>query len=183
VAVVNAYMGEDLPIRHSYVLDFLYDPGSNNNFIIPYPGTVPESPSRPVPLFEVYTLQKPAGLDAAGPIFSKEPEWEEPAFVHVERGLLALRKTPRPWVLNGSISPDCDRSSERWVSCAAELIVQAVRIRVDPSARRGLLPLALGRQRRLERAMAERLKEYEANRKQYPKLTQFYPRLFDVLRR
>lgn len=171
---VAAYTGEPRALRQIVFLSTLYDPGGQySNYIVPYP----KSADAKGP-FSVYVLQRPLGEKAGSPLFEPTVEWEELVFVSLEIDFARLGEGLFPRGRTNPIPgcPDLKR-------CAMGMIAKAVSRRLDAAAMgRAERKPAVTVEQKYVAAMARRLElEYEGGRQRYRTLSDFYPRLVELL--
>lgn len=175
VAELEAYVGP-LRGRMHIVVSPLFGEGGPS-YIVPYPYAGPGvKVGGP---FDVYAVRRIGDLLEPGSSYPLNSVWRELLCVATDGGLSVYgEQIARYSALRPAPGGECDGT---WVpSCAGYLIGTAVfsrlRARNEALARdwpgRDPGPIGL--------ALAERLKEYEADRKRYPTLLDFYPRLVAV---
>jgi hypothetical protein len=168
VADIEALLGIGLDSRSHYVLALLA--AHTHSFIVPYP--LPPA-SAGTKSFEVHTI-------AADPLPSSV--WQEPLYVFIDPSFYYFEKLniPDPAAFYG---PDIARCRAVSPECTKHYVVSAIvehlnRKTQSPGQAAGDYPDE--RDRRYVKALSARLDEYERERKRYPTLWTFYPRLFSV---
>ena len=183
IRLVEGYVGRDLDSRVDLVLTAAYRPGTWCDYIIPYPYGGPHLKVKGP--FDVYALVGPRRSAGGLPDFGladpmRSGIWNELLYVIVEQGYVDHgEELQRYSVLQGSLADEC---MPEWEGCSKHIIVSAISERLQvsisgkaPDARPGPLEDDI-------RAMARRLEDYEKDRKSYPTLLDFYPRLVDEFR-
>ncbi len=142
--------------------------------------------------YDVYTLLGPTGSRRGLPTYGPRPHllelvWHEFSHAYVN----ALTNDYAKVLLEHAelylpiAQPMQKLGYARWLDCANEHIIRAITARLTsrefgPQEGRQALRRESARGFRYVHALAERLLEYEKNRKLYPSFTVFYPRLVDV---
>lgn len=183
IRLVEDYVGRDLQSRVELVLAAAYSPGTWCDYIIPYPYGGPHIKVKGP--FEVYALIGPRRTGEGRPDFGladpmRSGLWNELLYVIVEQGYADYgEQLARYAALEAPVAREC---MPQWEGCSKHIIVSAIAERLQaalsgqaPGARPGPLGDDI-------EAMASRLQEYEKDRKTYPTLLDFYPRLVDEFR-
>lgn len=178
-AAFARYAGLELEVRRHYALSLLYSPRIRNSFIIPYPDVA--TLGRHDGPFDVWTLfqyvpdksARPRMGSAAFAVPSIEL-WQESLFVFVEPALYYFDHLS-PFDAAAYYGRDASVCRGDRIDCVKRAVVEALLDRLGA----GGAPRAAVRPD-YEGALAERLKEYEADRARYPTLWDFLPRLLSV---
>ena len=142
--------------------------------------------------FDVYTLLGPTGAERGIPRFGPREQllqivWHE--FSHAFVNPLSegyYREIERRSALFDPLAEQMNRLGyTRWLDCANEHIIRAIVARLahhhlGPEAGNRALREESSRGFRYIHALARRLEEYEARRRDYPTLDAFFPRLLDI---
>jgi hypothetical protein len=174
-AVLETFLGLGLSSRGHYILPLLAP--KTHNFIVPYP--LPPA-SLGVKSFDVYTLYAQSPADFAS-------VWHEPLYAFIDPSFHYFEKLniPDPEAFYGADIARCRAVSPE---CTKQYVVTALVERLNRELREpGTSPkgdytkdLPSERDRRYLSALTSRLDEYDRERKRYPTLWSFYPRLFSV---
>jgi len=159
LAVTQAYLGLSLEAKSRYVVSPLYTPRRYVSYIVPYPDplTLPKPPAEGFAVHSLFAWvpaeKRPAGAPGV-PVFDKRSAalWHEPLFVLLDPAFPRYGLPPCP-----EEEDDCDKA--RLVSALVERLA-GVPARADAAA------------------FARKLREYEADRRRWPTLWDFFPRLF-----
>lgn len=172
VAAIESYLGLGLASRSHYILPPLN--AGPRAFIVPYP--LPPA-SAGASAFDAYTISE----ELLAKDFSNAV-WHEPLFVFIDPSFYYFEKLniPAPADFYGPAVARC-RAAEP--GCVKHFAVQAI---IEHLNRKAGVPAGTGGksssglERRLVKALSERLDEYDAHRDRYPTLWDFYPRWFAV---
>lgn len=185
LARVEAYLGLSLEARARWHVSPLYVPMMRGSFIIPYPDPAALSDPGEAP-FEVYTTVAYApgaeGMGANVTQLHRSALWQEPLFVFVDPALAAF-DAERGGSEEEYYGPEVAACRRQNSDCVKSWLVGALVRRLDTAAFGapsmgfdGSDPL----REKWTLALTERLKEYEADRKRWPTLWDFLPRLLAV---
>lgn len=182
-ALIEAYVGRDLQSQVNLILTAAYSPGTWRDYIIPYPYAGPGVKVKGP--FEVDVLLAPVensggafdyGLD--DPI--RSGVWNELLYVAVEQDYPDFGpELERYASLGAAVKDECPPT---WEDCAKRVLVTALAERVRRPLFPGPARPGAGAFDRYVRSVGARLTEYEKNRKKYPTLLDFYPRVVDAFR-
>ena len=186
LAVLERYLGLPLDSRARWFVSPVFVPSHRNAYISPYPdpATVPDPGADP---FEVTTLLAYVpGQGPAGEVVTQRHRaalWQEPLFVLLDPALRAFdnARGGKPAAFYGSAVAEC--RSNGGPDCAENWIIAALCTRLDLAAFGRTMNKPDGRDPRREAyaaALGERLAEYEKDRKRWPTIWDFFPRLMSV---
>jgi hypothetical protein len=186
LGAVRAYVGLELDARARWIVSPLFVPSGRNAYITPYPDprTLPD-PGKG--RFEVATLlaYAPGATGQLGDVVTQRHRaalWQEPLFVYIDPALAAFdaaRGTPARDFYGAAVAACRGNGAD----CAKNWLVAAISARLDAAAFGAPTNLPDGRDPTRDEfmtALAERLTEYEKDRKKWPTLWDFMPRLMSV---
>jgi hypothetical protein len=185
-AVLEKYVGMPLDSRARWYVSPLYVPSHRNAYISPYPDPRTSPDPGPEP-FEVTTLVAyVTGQGPAGEVVTQRHRaalWQEPLFVLMDPALRAFDAARGGDLAGyyGAAVAEC--RGNNGPDCAENWIIAALCARLDVAAFGATTNMPDGRDPRREAyaaALAARLEEYEGDRKRWPTLWDFFPRLMSV---
>ena len=186
LAVLEKYLGMSLDSRARWVVSPSFVPSHRNAYISPYPDpmTVPDPGAEP---FEVTTLLAYVpGQGPAGEVVTQRHRaalWQEPLFVFLDPALRAF-DTARGGKADAYYGgPVAECRTNGGPDCAENWIIAALCTRLDITAFGETMNKPDGRDPRREAyaaALGERLEAFEKDRKRYPTLWSFFPKLMAV---
>ena len=183
---LEKYLGLPLDSRARWYVSPAFVPSHRNAYISPYPDplTVPDPGAEP---FEVTTLLAYVpGQGPAGEVVTQRHRaalWQEPLFVFLDPALRAFdtARGGKAEAFYGGPVAECRTNGGP--DCAENWIIAALCARLDIGAFGETMNKPDGRDARREAyaaALGARLEEYEADRKKWPTLWDFFPRLMSV---
>lgn len=182
-ARIEKYLGVGLKSDCLYALALLYRNSSSSSFIEPYPDA--SVAPRPVKSFSVYSiLPFPMTAQASTALLDDDlsgPVWQEPLYVFVDPSLHFFERAnvDDPAAFYGPDLAACRTDS---VNCVKAYLIAALVARLNLAAygRRVEIRPALALKPRVLEELDRRLAAFEADRKRWPTLWSYYPRLFSV---
>lgn len=164
LAALERYVGCALRCRYRIIWPLLYSSGELRSYIIPYPyqgaGVEVSGP------FEAFTIAAWKEQRERWPYFL----WAEPLYIPIEK-------------LHAQARRQVYQPSPKDKECLVSTISWRLSLGAFSSTRQAEPGSDRGKMSPLVRALCQRLKEYENDRRRYPTLASFYPRLLEVLRR
>ncbi len=182
---VESYLGLSLQSRASWLVSPLYVPMTRGAFIVPYPDPASLTDPGPAP-FEVYTVVAYApgarSMGANVTQLHRSALWQEPLFVFIDPALAAF-DAELGIPSEAFYGPEVASCRRQNTDCVKSWLVGALAARLDIAAFGAPSMGFDGSDLRREKwilALSERLKEYESDRKRWPTLWDFLPRLLAV---
>lgn len=182
-ARIERYLGVGLKSDCLYVLALLYRNSFSSSFIEPYPDA--SAAPRPVKSFSVYSVLpylingSTTDLHLDGQLVG--PVWQEPLYVFVDPSFYFFERAnvEDPASFYGADLAACRQNS---VNCVKSYLIEALveRLNLDAYGHRVLLVGSLDLKPKYLAELDRRLAEYEGDRKRWPTLWSFYPRLFSA---
>ena len=184
-AALEAYLGLSLDATSRWIVSPLYVPPMRGSFIIPYPDPAFLHDPGAAP-FEVYTMVAYApGATVMGPRVTqlhRSALWQEPLFVFVDPALAAF-DAGLGVSAEKFYGPEIAACRRQAADCVKSWLIGALARRLDAVAFGAPSTGFDGSDPARERwtlKLAQRLEEYESDRKRWPTLWDFLPRLLAV---
>lgn len=185
LGAVQDYVGLKLDAEARWIVSPLFVPSGRNAYITPYPD--PQTLPAPGKVrFSVVTIL--AYAPGEGPLGDAVTQrhraalWQEPLFVFIDPAMAAFDKALKVPAAS-FYGPKVAACRSRGADCAKNWLVAALSARLDAGAFGAPSNLPDGRDPLRDdymTALSERLLEYEKDRKRWPTLWDFMPRLMSV---